>query len=268
MNPSTRAKYRYSYQDTIVTPGLLGLIRSTKSNKDSQVRNENYGTPENDALVKYTRSLKSATWIIAIASILSFITAVFQWSALSSTDTTMKSQLGEMRLPTAERPWVYFAFQSNYADALMRWEHGMSMLGEGISFKITNHGRRPATIVKATCSTWLTKSVPSIATIADIGRGEILDIKNAVLASTASTSDIKCLSEPFPLPNEGSNFPIFTEIERENQRMIEITYGQLWIVTTIDYLDVDNVLHHTYSCLKTVVFNFQEMYGAECDKRS
>jgi hypothetical protein len=57
---------------------------------DQRPAKENNNNSQNDALVRHTRSLGRATWIIAGVGVLSFAAALLQWSALRNTDSATR----------------------------------------------------------------------------------------------------------------------------------------------------------------------------------
>jgi len=97
MNREEKPGYRYSCGDTIITAGIVAFISALKRQIGKEASNRNDSAANEQALVKYTRRLTCATWVIAFAAFLSFGAALLQWDALYNTDKTTRAALVEVQ---------------------------------------------------------------------------------------------------------------------------------------------------------------------------
>jgi len=136
-----------------MTAGLIALIDRLRRQMDEERTSSNNENANEEALVKYTRRLTSATWVIAIAAILSFGAALLQWHVLGTTDDKIGRQLSV--LETNQRPWMKIETVKAYSSPLTTAFDGLRFNGpKGAAFlplhiMLKNVGQTPAFDVRA-----------------------------------------------------------------------------------------------------------------------
>jgi hypothetical protein len=129
----------------------VSFIEKIKRKADDQPQDNVYAA----ALARYTLWLTVATAVVAAAAVLSFIAALLQWNALSSTDAATqklaKAALDQASVMQADqRPWMQVEKVEPYVYPLDSRFGGLNYSGSHIigflplHFMLKNAGRAPA----------------------------------------------------------------------------------------------------------------------------